>query len=100
MTCGYGPNRFLCSVLDEMRTSLKMLNNITIDRYKKLTELMIEEIQMHANIMEANLSDVSDVQKLLEKRRTLKKQVRELEKKRDTLQLKQDSETVDEEMGR
>ena len=45
----YGPNRYLCAVLEEMRDILKQTNIFTYKRSKKVLSIMIEEIQMHAN---------------------------------------------------
>lgn len=77
----YGPNRYLCAVLEEMRDILKQTNIFTYKRSKKVLSIMIEEIQMHANIMESSLGDVVDIEKLLKERRKLKKDVKKLKNK-------------------
>lgn len=81
----YGPNRYVCSALEEMRDQLKLLNHFTIGRYKKVTALMIEEVQTLVNRMESALGDWDDLQKLTDKRRKLKIEVRALEAKKGWL---------------
>jgi hypothetical protein len=81
----YGPNRYVCSVIEEMRYVTKHLSHFNMFKYKKVVGLLIEEMQMHVNIMEANLQDVSDIQKLLEERRALKKEVKQLKLKKARL---------------
>lgn len=73
------PNRYVCSVLEEMREQLKLLEeSYNVDRYKSLTSMMIEEVQTLVNIMEAGLSDQRDLLKLKEERRKLRNQVKKL----------------------
>ena len=70
----YGLNRYVCDVLEEMRTSVKTLNFAMIPS-------LIEEVQTMANRMEMALSDMKDLEQLkmdiVEKKEELKK----LEKK-------------------
>ena len=70
----YGLNRYICDVLEEMRTSVKTLNFAMIPS-------LIEEVQTMANRMEMALSDMKDLEQLkmdiVEKKEELKK----LEKK-------------------
>ena len=70
----YGLNRYICDVLEEMRTSTKTLNFALIPS-------LIEEVQTMANRMEMALSDMKDLEQLkmdiVEKKEELKK----LEKK-------------------
>jgi len=78
---GY-PNRYICTVLDEMRECLKNLN------FAYFASL-IEEVQMLANRMEASLEDKKDIRKLTNDihklkaiRKKLKKEVDKLIEKR------------------
>ena len=70
----YGLNRYICDVLEEMRTSVKTLNFAMIPS-------LIEEVQTMANRMEMALHDMKDLEQLkmdiVEKKEELKK----LEKK-------------------
>ena len=70
----YGLNRYICDVLEEMRTSTKTLNFALIPS-------LIEEVQTMANRMEMALHDMKDLEQLkmniVEKKEELKK----LEKK-------------------
>ena len=53
----YGLNRYICDVLEEMRTSVKTLNFAMIPS-------LIEEVQTMANRMEMALSDMKDLKVL------------------------------------
>jgi uncharacterized membrane protein YgaE (UPF0421/DUF939 family) len=77
-----GPNRYLCSALDEMRKQLEALNHTSLYRYKDITKLMIEEIQTHANNMEAALSDWDDLQRMRQAKKKIKKELKALEAKK------------------
>jgi uncharacterized protein Yka (UPF0111/DUF47 family) len=78
----YGLNRYVCDVLDEMRTSVKTLNFAMIPS-------LIEEVQTMANRMEMALSDLKDLKLLKEEivdkkeeLEALKDQIENLEKKK------------------
>lgn len=68
----YGINRYLCSVLDDMRKC---------DEVKNFAPLrsLIEEAQILGNRMESALADVKDIKSLMEERSKLKKEVKALE---------------------
>ena len=74
------PNRYVCSVLDEMRDSLKPLSWYNFKRYKQLQAMLIEEAQTMVNRMEAALEDQDDIKHLYKIRNNLRKQVKELTK--------------------
>jgi len=67
-----GPSRYICTVLEEMRTAHKSHN------YSYLLGL-IDECQVLANRMEAALSEKSDIRDWTKVRAELKKEIRELE---------------------
>ena len=78
----YGLNRYVCDVLDEMRTSVKTLNFAMIPS-------LIEEVQTMANRMEMALSDLKDLKLLKEdivdkkeELEALQTQIKKLEKKK------------------
>ena len=78
----YGLNRYVCDVLDEMRTSVKTLNFAMIPS-------LIEEVQTMANRMEMALSDLKDLKLLKEdivdkkeELEALQTQIKNLEKKK------------------
>ena len=89
------PNRFVCTVLEEMREQLKKLDVHSLDRYKSIHAMMIEEAQSMVNRMEASLEDQRDVRKLTDKRHELRKEVRKLNKKVKELKEVLDGDTVD-----
>lgn len=68
-----GPNRTMCSVLDEMRKCDETKN------YSYLLSL-IEEVQVMANRMEEGLMDISDIKDLRRAKKELVEEIRELEK--------------------
>ena len=78
----YGLNRYICDVLEEMRTSVKTLNFAMIHS-------LIEEVQTMANRMEMALEDMKDLKALKEEivdkkeeLETLKDKIRKIEKKK------------------
>ena len=78
----YGLNRYVCDVLEEMRTSVKTLNFAMIPS-------LIEEVQTMANRIEMALSDLKDLKLLKEdivdkkeELETLQAQIKKLEKKK------------------
>ena len=71
----YGLNRFVCTVLDEMRQCTKTLNF-------SMMPSLIEEAQVLVNRMESKLLDVKDLETLHEKIKEKKEELRLLEKKR------------------
>ena len=72
-------NRYLCSVLDEMRDCVKTLN------FSYLLGL-IEEAQSLGSRMEAKLFDVKDFESLHEEIKVLKKKKKKLEEKVEELE--------------
>ena len=72
-------NRYLCSVLDEMRECTKTLN------FSYLLGL-IEEAQTLASRMESKLFDVKDFERLHEEIKVLKKKKKKLEDKVEKLE--------------
>ena len=70
----YGLNRYICDVLEEMRTCTKTLNFAIIPS-------LIEEVQIMANRMEMALSDMKDLERLKENIHEKKEELKELEKK-------------------
>jgi len=81
-----GPQRYVCTVLDEMRECTKKLN------FSPLSSL-IEEVQILVNRMEAALESKKDIaklyldlRKLKDARKALKKEVKDLIFKRDKLE--------------
>ena len=72
-------NRYLCTVLDEMRECVKTLN------FSYLLGL-IEEVQTLGNRMESNLFEIKDFDRLHEDIRDLKKKKRKLEKEVEALE--------------
>ena len=76
----YGLNRYVCDVLEEMRTSVKTLNFAMIPS-------LIEEVQTMVNRMEMALEDMKDLKGLKEEivdkkeeYETLKDKIRKIEK--------------------
>ena len=75
----YGLNRYICDVLEEMRTSTKTLNFAMIPS-------LIEEVQTMANRMEMALHDMKDLEQLkmsiVEKKEELEKLEKKIAKKK------------------
>ena len=69
-------NRYMCTVLDEMRMCVKTLN------FAYLLSL-IEEIQSMGNRMESKLEDIGDFEVWSEQRDKLKKELKVLRKEKE-----------------
>jgi hypothetical protein len=87
MSRHYGPNRYVCSVLEEMRDQVKLLNHDNLDRYINNHKMMIEEVQTLVNRMESALQDWGDLEGLTKEKRELKLEIKKLRLKRDKLKL-------------
>tara|TARA_B100000287_G_scaffold397008_1_gene413138 strand:- start:82 stop:315 length:234 start_codon:yes stop_codon:yes gene_type:complete len=72
----YGLNRYICTVLEEMRKCMTTYN------FSVLPSL-IEEAQILANRMESKLYDVKDLDALHDKIKEKKKELKELENSND-----------------
>ena len=70
----YGLNRYVCTVLEEMRKCL------TTHNFSVLPSL-IEEAQILVNRMEAKLHDIKDLDALHDKIKEKKKELKDLEDK-------------------
>jgi hypothetical protein len=70
--------RYMCSILEDMRKCYKTRN------FSYLKSL-IEEAQYRANRMEDRLERIRDVESMERRRDLLKKEVKELEEKKDGL---------------
>ena len=73
------PNRYLCDIFKDMRTSVEKLR---IDMIPGL----IEEAQIYGNRMEAKLDDQYDMKRLLDEKSTLKHEVQKLRDKKQELE--------------
>ena len=73
------PNRYLCDILTDMRTSVDKLR---IDMIPGL----IEEAQIYGNRMEAKLDDQYDLKRLLEEKSVLVRKVQKLRKEKEELE--------------
>lgn len=72
------PNRYLCTVFDEMRKCCETLNFSYL-------KALIEEAQCIANKMESVLEDREDIKYYERKRKELKKEIATLEAKKEEL---------------
>ena len=70
----YGLNRYVCEVLEEMRTCTKTLNFAVIPS-------LIEEVQTMVNRMEMALSDMKDLETLKDDIHEKKEELKALQKK-------------------
>ena len=59
-------NRYVCTVLEEVRGSLGRLNWFTLPVVKRHLQALVEEIQTMVNRMEAGLYDKMDYEKVRE----------------------------------
>ena len=87
-----GPNRYVCSVLDEMRKTLEVHEKLLkmdghTTRYIILQSSLIEEAQTMVNRMECALEDHKDIKRLHQDRSDLNKEVAKLEEKKRKLKV-------------
>lgn len=75
-----GPNRYVCSVLDEMRKLNRSLSHLSMYRYKKMQFTLIEEAQTLVNRMECGLEDWRDLNDTTKKLTKIKREVKEKRK--------------------
>jgi hypothetical protein len=91
------PSRYVCEVLDEMRTNLKQVTKGNLDYSQqissKVLESLIEEAQTMVNRMEAKLRDYRDsdfdedrIRELKKEKRDLEKEIKALENKKEDLE--------------
>jgi len=96
-------NRFVCSVLDEMRKSIGALDPDntsaeTFRRYRSHARTLVEEAQTMVNRMEEALTDVGDIKRMKKERKELHAEVRGLRGKKKKLEKEtRDSATEDKE---
>ena len=81
-----GPNRYLCSVLDEMRKHVENVSVFNLFKYKRSMAMLIEEAQTLANRMESGLADWSDIRRAHKDIKKLKEEIKKLESDRDSVQ--------------
>lgn len=74
-----GTNRYLCDVLDEMIACYKTRNFSPL-------EGLIEEARILGKRMEAGLDDIADADYMRKSIRALKKEIKELEDKKEKLE--------------
>lgn len=79
------PNRLVCSVLDEMKNSVRHLCPQRIDHHKKYLNSCIEEIQTYVNRMEGGLEDLRDIREAHEEKRRLARELKALQAEIDEL---------------
>lgn len=73
------PNRYLCDIFTDMRTSVEKLR---IDMIPGL----IEEAQIYGNRMEAKLDDQYDMKQLLNEKSVLNHEVQKLRREKEALE--------------
>lgn len=80
-----GPNRYLCTVLDEMRAHLSKISVFNLFKYKRSMAMLIEEAQTLANRMESGLADWTDIRRARDEIKKLKKEIKELEETKESI---------------
>lgn len=86
----FGPNRYICDVLHEMRKMLETLDYSTLGAAQfrsamSLLATLIEEAQTMVNRMESALSDHGDYKRMLKQKDKLKKEIKELKEEKSKL---------------
>ena len=76
------PNRLVCSVLSEMRDSIKCMKQT---RHTKHLMMLVEEAQTYVNRMESALEDWSDIRGASKEISKLKDDIKYLEERKQEL---------------
>tara|TARA_R110000796_G_scaffold158766_1_gene275412 strand:+ start:364 stop:639 length:276 start_codon:yes stop_codon:yes gene_type:complete len=71
-------NRYVCTVLEEMRTCVKNLSVWTIYKNRRHLTVLIEEAQTLVNRMESAIEDSKSYEDMMIERRELKKEIKQL----------------------
>ena len=80
------PNRYGCSVLDECRLALEKLNIFNVWLFKKQFSLLLEEVQIYGNRIEAALGDKSDLHHYHDEAKVLKAEIKDLRMQKEILE--------------
>ena len=80
------PNRYGCSVLDECRLALDQLNIFNVWLFKKQFSLLLEEVQIYGNRIEAALGDKSDLHHYHDEAKVLKAEIKDLRMQKEILE--------------
>ena len=91
-------SRFVCSALEEMRASINNLNIFTLPIAKRHLASLVEEIQTNVNRMENALEARPVMERLEERHKELKTEIRDLKKQRN--ELKRDIGNTDEPLNK
>ncbi len=78
-------NRYVCTVLEEVRGSLGRLNWFTLPVVKRHLQALVEEIQTMVNRMEASLYDKMDYEKVRELSKKTEAKLEELTEEKKNL---------------
>lgn len=82
----YGKNRYLCSVLEEMRAQIEIFKEV-VPKSSYCTLLsLVEEVQTMGNRMEASLQDFKDLDKLNSDIKTGKNEYKKILKDKEELE--------------
>jgi len=91
----YYLNRTMCAVLDEMRDLTKVLHDSNVNLYVHIIKMLIEEVQVMGNKMEAKLADIKDVENMQQRAKELSKEIKNLIKEKKKLGGKDNFRTID-----
>lgn len=80
------PNRTLCDTLEEMRKQLNNMQKRDESAPLHTVRSLVDEAQTYANRMESSMEDWSDVRNGHEKKKKLKKELKEMTDKKGTLE--------------
>ena len=92
----YGINRYVCSVLDEMRDCVKGFDapegsEKARSASKRHMKALIEEAQSLVNRMESGLGELKDLEKAIITKRDLTREVKILKREKEMLERENDA---------
>jgi len=81
------PNRYWCNVVEDCRIILKKLSVDNISLFKEQFIMLVEELQVYGNRMEAALNDKRDLHRYHEQASYAEKELNELRMQKEELQV-------------
>ena len=94
------PNRYWCNVLEECRIALKKLDIVNIELFKKQIDMLLEELQVYGNRMEAAIHDKHDLHRFHNEASKTEKELKTLHMQKEELEVEIESMTKIVEKGK
>jgi uncharacterized protein (DUF3084 family) len=81
------PNRYYCSALDECRVALGKLSIFNLWYFKKQLAMLLEELQVYGNRMEAAIQDKADMHRYHDEAKKVHVELKALRMEKEELEV-------------